>query len=570
MKTWIVAQPEEALVKKITQSISISPMLARLLVNRKRKTPEAVNEFLYPQLAGLHDPFLFPQMALAVDRVQQAIHRKERILIYGDYDADGLTGTTILSLVLRKYTNQVYTRIPHRLDEGYGLNSEAIQEEKQNGIDLIIAVDCGITATAEAELTKELGLDLIITDHHTLGDQFPAALAILHPHLPNSGYPFQYLAGVGVAFKFAQAISATLENKRSANLELLEYLDLVAIGTICDVVPLIGENRILTKFGLQQLTKTARPGLQALIAIAGIAHRKMGSEQVAYQLGPRLNAAGRMGHAEVALNLLLTENAEQAIFYARQLNEYNQQRQQIELDILSEAEEQLQSAGGTPEMLSGAVVLADESWHQGVLGIVAGKLAEKYARPVVLFRLNEDEWTGSARGIYGFNLMQALGQCDHIKYGGHWKAAGLTVARTRLAQFREQFHSVTTAMLAEIAGTPSISIDAEITLSELSERFLKEELPLLEPYGTDNPEPTFIARNLTLIAEPKLLKEKHLKLRFNSLENIQVVAMGYQWLNRFDSIPTYGERYEVAFTPKLNNYQGMETIELQIKDIRKA
>ncbi|MDI6782511.1 MAG: single-stranded-DNA-specific exonuclease RecJ [bacterium] len=570
MKEWIIVQPEEASVEKITQSLAISPLLARLLVNRGLKTSDAVNEFLYPHLAGLHDPFLFPQMEIAVDRVQQAIHRKERILIYGDYDADGLTGTALLYSVLRNYTDLVYTRIPHRLDEGYGLNRDAIQEEKQNGIDLIITIDCGITAVAEAKLATELGIDLIINDHHTPNEEgsLPTARAILHPYLPQTTYPFPGLAGVGSAFKFAQAISATLENKRSANLELLEYLDLVAIGTICDVVPLIGENRILTKFGLQQLTKTARPGLQALMTVAGIGNKKMDSYQVGFMLGPRLNAAGRMGNANVALNLLLTENAEQAIYYARQLNDYNQQRQQIEREILAEAEDQLQSAGGGVARCT--IVLANESWHQGVLGIVAGKLAEKYARPVVLFALNEEEWAGSARGINGFNLMRALGQCENIKYGGHWKAAGITLDRTHLNEFRKQFYSVTTALLAETAGTPSGTIDAEITVPELTEQFLKAELPLLEPYGTDNPEPTFLARNLTLNAEPRLFKEKHLHLRFNSPENVTVTAMGYNWVNTHDSFPRYGEVYEVVFTPRINTYQRNESIELKIKDIIKT
>jgi single-stranded-DNA-specific exonuclease len=576
MNDWIIAKPEPATIDHITRSLAISPLLAQLLINRNIATVETAKGFLYPELGMLHNPFLFPQMEVAVDRIKQALKQKERILVYGDYDADGLTGTALLYEILRKYTDQVDHYIPHRINEGYGLNPDAVQQAKQNGINLIITVDCGITAITEAELAGKYGIDLIITDHHTPPEDgsLPQAIAILHSGLPNSTYPFQYLAGVGVAFKFAQAISATMEKQKSAQLELLDYLDLVVIGTICDVVPLIGENRILSKFGLQSLSKTMRPGLQALMAIAGIGNKKMDNSHVAFMLGPRLNAAGRIGQVETALQLLLTQSSNEAEYLAKQLDAFNKERQQIELDILSEAEEEIQS---TCDLVRNqAIVLANEFWHQGVLGIVAGKLAEKYHRPVVLFALNQDEWSGSARGIGKnsgeFDLMQALSRCQDLllNYGGHWKAAGITIGRNRFTEFQKQFCVIVTAMLAETPILPSLFIDAEIAIPQLTHSFLKEELSRLEPYGADNPEPTFIARNLTLNDQPRLLKEKHLKLLFTAPEKVKITAMGYNWVNKYSEFPTYGETYEVVFYPKLNYYQGLETMEIQIKDIRKT
>lgn len=575
MKDWIIAQPEPRIISQITSSLSISPLLARLLVNRNITNPETAKNFLFPELSMLYDPFLFSQMRVAVDRIKQAINHKENILIYGDYDADGLTGTALLYEVLRKYTDHVYWYIPHRINEGYGLNSEAIQQVKQDGIKLIITVDCGITASLEAALAKDLGIDLIISDHHTFNNisTFPTAHAILHAGLPESKYPFQSLAGVGVAFKLAQAISATQEKQNTAQLELLEYLDLVAIGTICDVVPLVDENRILTKFGLQTLSKTMRPGLRALMTVAGIGNKKMDNFQVAFMLGPRLNAAGRMGQTEIALRLLFTQSDSEAEYLAKKLDGFNKQRQQIELDILSEAEDQIQTTCDL--MQNQAIVLANETWHQGVLGIVAGKLAEKYHRPVALFTLNQDEWLGSARGIgrnsAEFDLMQVLSQCQEIllNYGGHWKAAGISISRSRFSEFQKRFCDIATEMLAESKITPPIFIDAELPIPKLTPTIIKDELTRLEPYGADNPEPIFMVQNLMLIDQPKLMKEKHLKLRLNSPENIKITAMGYNWVNKYNEFPTYGQTYKIAFYPKLNYYQGMESIELQIKDLIK-
>ncbi|MFB3896337.1 MAG: single-stranded-DNA-specific exonuclease RecJ, partial [bacterium] len=500
---------------------------------------------------------------------------KENILIYGDYDADGLTGTALLHEVIRKYTDRVYWYIPNRINEGYGLNKDAMYQAKQDKINLIVTVDCGITACAEAELAKELGIDLVISDHHALSDtgNLPTVQAILHSGLPDATYPFRYLAGVGVAYKLAQAISATIEKHKSAQLELLEYLDFVAIGTICDVVPLVDENRILTKFGLQTLSKTTRPGLQALMTIAGIGNKKIDNSQVAFMLGPRLNAAGRMGYADIALKLLLTQNADEAEFLAKKLDEFNKQRQQIELDILSAAEDQIQT--NCDLVQNQAIVLANETWHQGVLGVVAGKLAEKYHRPVVLFTSNQNEWCGSARGIgrnsAEFDLMQVLSRCQEmlLSYGGHWKAAGISLSRNSFPGFQKQFCDIATEMLSETTITPSIFIDAELPIPKLTVTMIKEDLTRLEPYGADNPEPTFMTQNLILIDQPRLMKEKHLKLRFNSPENIKISAMGYNWVNKHNEFPTYGETYEVAFFPKLNYYQGMESIELQIKDLKK-
>ncbi|MCX7918953.1 MAG: single-stranded-DNA-specific exonuclease RecJ [bacterium] len=570
MRKWILAKPDTNTVHNLVERTGMSRLLALLLVNRNIVVPESVTEELMPSFDLLHDPFMFPQMDRAVHRVIQAISQKTPILIYGDYDADGLTGTALLYSCLRKYTDRVYYYIPHRIEEGYGLNTTAVEKAKRDNINLIITVDCGITALEEAELAKQLHIDLIITDHHIGIDVLPRATAILHTQAPDTPERYRELAGVGVAYKFAQAISAMVEHRRElAKFELIDALDLVAIGTICDVVSLVGENRLLTKFGIQQLQRTTRPGLRALLAISRLGNKHISASQVAFSLGPRLNAAGRIAHSDTALRLLLSDSPEQANELAHKVDELNRDRRQLESELFTRAEEKILSE--TDLIRNRAIVLWNESWHQGILGVVAGKIAEKYQRPVALLGFDGVRWSGSVRSIDGFDLISALRCCDSLtNYGGHAKAAGIAVDPANLNLFCEQFYTVANQRMAKLELISPLAIDAEVNLAELSFKFLKEELPRLEPFGMGYPEPTFLVRHATISDEPKLMKEKHLKFRIRSPENISCTGMMYRYVDHEpDSVPiTYGETYDIVFTPRLHSYQGTETIELVIKDIR--
>ena len=489
-KKWEFYNQETDKVNKLVEKFKISELLATVLVNRNIVENEDVELFLNPTRNDFHDPYLMPDMKAAVQRIINAIKNKEKTIIYGDYDVDGITSITVLSKFLKERGLNVESYIPNRLNEGYGLNKAAIKKIADEGFKLIITVDCGISGTEEVEYAYNLGMEVIVTDHHEPLDELPKALAVIDCKRKDSKYPFNSLAGVGVAFKLIQAIGLELKIDEK---EYLKYLDIVAIGTISDIVPLVDENRVIAKLGLKLVEVTRSPGVRALLNAAG--YKEVNSNTVSFGIAPRINACGRMGHERDALNLFLTENIVEANRITNILNEYNKDRQNIEKRIFEEVVAKIESEHLDKK---NSIVLGAENWHHGVIGIVASKITELYFKPSILVCFEGNEGKGSGRSIPGFDLHAALcATSDYLeKYGGHEMAVGLSLKRNKFEDFRKVFEEK-----AEESHTeeiiPVIKIDKEIELKDLSLENVKS-LNLLEPFGEANKTPIFIYRNLRI------------------------------------------------------------------------
>jgi len=456
------------------------------LVNRGVDSPEAARHYLDPEIEDLHDPFLLRDLDVAVERIERALAGGERVFVHGDYDVDGITSTFLLCSVLRERGGQVEVRIPHRTRDGYGLSPEAMEDARRRGCRLVITVDCGVTAVAAVERGRALGLETIITDHHEPPPVLPAAVAIVNPRRPGCAYPFKALAGVGVTFKLVQALLGDRGGLERAR----EFLDVVALGTIADVVPLVGENRILARLGLDCLNQRRRLGLKALMEVAGLAGRPVTSGQVAFVLAPRINAGGRMGNAEQGLRLLLARDAGEARDLAQSLEDDNQLRRRYDEEALTEAAQRVESELGWPDCAS--ILLWSERWHAGVIGIVASRLVERFQRPAVLVALDGERGRGSGRSLPGLDLNAVLAECADLleAYGGHAFAAGLTVHRSRLPELRERLERLVRERLSADAYVPRLTIDAEARLGDC-DLGLVEWLERMSPHGLDNPEPLF-------------------------------------------------------------------------------
>lgn len=540
----------------LREALNISPLLARLLSKRGVSTVEGARRFLSCDLSYLYDPFLLRDMDKAVDRINSAIQKKESILIYGDYDVDGLTATALLFLTLKKRGARPSYYIPDRVKEGYGLNLEALKKAKDNAIDLVIAVDCGITAVKEADYLKKHNIDCIILDHHQpLEGVIPDAVAVINPLRPDCDYPYKYLAGVGLVFKLTQALKADDGN-----------LDLVTLGTISDVAPLTGENRILVKHGLKHLANTGRKGLRALIESAGIGNKKeFYTETVGFTLGPRINASGRVSSSLNSLKLLLTEDADEASALAEGLNRDNRERQAMQETILKEAVSKVEREVNFKSHK--VIVVSSDKWHPGVIGIVASRIAEKFYRPAILVAFDGDIGKGSGRSIRNFHLFDALSKCkEHlVEYGGHKHAAGITISKDNIDVFRERFNSVASEALQPLDLIPRLEIDAEISLSDLTMKFVKE-LASLEPYGVGNPKPVFAVRGLSLKTKPQILTANTLKLWVTD-GKLTYEAIGFKKAFDFKLDPA-PRNFSLAFTPSVNAWQGRESVQLVIKDLQ--
>ncbi len=538
------------------------PLLGRVLGNRGIADPAVASRFLNPQESELHDPYLLAGMATAVDRIRLAIARQEKIWVYGDYDVDGITSTAMLVSALAHLGAKVGYYIPNRQEEGYGLNPGAISEAHESGVQLIISVDCGIASVAEVSQAAVLGIDMIVTDHHEPFDQLPPALAVLNPKQSGCTYPGQELAGVGVAFKLVQALLAA--EPEAAR----RYLDLVALGTVADIVPLQGENRAIVRLGLGVLNQTENTGLAALLAQVGYDNRTVDADRIAYLIAPRINATGRVGDAKRSVELFLTDNPERAKELAAALESENRERQAIEADIVRQALELLpQQVDLAQEKV---IVLAAPGWHTGVIGIVASRLTEQFTRPTVLISLGDGEGKGSARSIPGFNLFAALEECrDHLRrFGGHAQAAGLAIAEDAVAAFRRAINEVAERWLRAEDMLPAIDIDGEVSLADLTPE-LWEQLVRLQPYGAGNPSPTFLCRRLSIIEGRRVgARGEHMKLRVgqNSLVfDVIGFGQGYLW----DTIANR-ERVDLAFTLENNVWNGRESLQLVLKDIKNS
>jgi single-stranded-DNA-specific exonuclease len=563
MRWQLAEEPDPQRMKALCHELGISPIIARLLSNRGIDSVDSGHVFLNPRLEFLHDPFLFRDMEKAVDRIIKALKSKELIMIFGDYDVDGITATSLLYLILTRLGANVSYYIPNRMSEGYGLSVSGIKEAAERGVSLIITVDCGITAVEEVSLAGTLGVDMVITDHHEVQEQIPQAQAIINPKNAADDYPDAYLAGVGVAFKLAQGLYSRLGLDDS---ELEGHLDLVALGTSADIVPLVGENRILTKFGLEQVAKTDKVGLRSLVEITGLLGDEIQTGHVVFILAPRINAVGRLGDAGRAITLLATNKSDRARRIARFLNDENRRRKGIDEIMLQEARMLVKKTVDLDR--DRAIVLASQKWHPGVIGIVASRVVERFYRPTVLIALDGDKGKGSGRSISGFNLYEALEECQEhlIRFGGHKYAAGLTIGASKIDAFREALNRVASERLTQEIMTPSLKIDAPIGLGSVDEQLLAD-LSTLAPFGPQNMRPVLMASNLEVVGYPRVVGQNHLKFKVRQEERVLDV-IAFDQGQRLADLEVGKANLSLAFVLEENRWQGRSMLQLRAKDLR--
>lgn len=551
---WKVSQPEAGAVNALVGS-GYAPLAAMVLASRGMEDDHQARAYLDCN-APLLDPFLMTDMDKAAGRVGLAMSRGEKIAVFGDYDVDGITATCLLTDFLRRHGADAVSYIPGRLEEGYGLNPIAIHQLHDEGVKLIVTVDCGITAVSEAELCRQLGIDLVITDHHECKQTLPAAAAVVDPHRPDGGYPHKNLSGVGVAFKLASALCGSQEGV------LEEYADMVCLGTVADVMPLQGENRVFVARGLESLAHTKRPGIAALMAECGCAPETVSASSIGFMLAPRINAAGRMGQIDLAVELFLTDDPDKAAEAARGLCELNRQRQAVESEIYRQAVSML-PMGKPPE----AIVLADESWHQGVVGIVASRIAEEYACPTFLICLDGEHGKASSRSHGGFNLFASLSALSPLleSYGGHELAAGFTITRANIPEFRRQICALAAKFYTDDVPRTVLDVDCAVS-PELLTLHNVDALQMLEPCGNGCPKPVLMVKNLTIDRISMVGGGRHMRLRLCS---------GHTYLNAiyFSANPQTvsiqpGDLVDVAFTPQVNEFRGTRTVQMNVIDIR--
>lgn len=558
-KKWEIYDKDEENIRKIQQEFQINRLLATIISNKGLKTKEEIEIFLKPTRDNFHNPFLMPDMRQAVDRIVTAIENKEKVIIYGDYDVDGITSITVLKKFLADRGLEVDSYIPNRLDEGYGLNKEAINKIVNEKYTLMITVDCGISGIEEIEYANSLGLETIVTDHHEPAEVLPNAFAVVDAKRKDNEYPFNQLAGVGVVFKVIQAISMhyNLDAK-----EYLKYLDIVCVGTISDIVPLVDENRVIAKLGLMLVNTSKNIGLRALLAVSG--YRKADSGAISFGLAPRINACGRMGYEQEALKLFLIDDYMEANQISRKLNEYNKNRQNIEKRIFNEAVEMMEQG----EKNKSCIVLGSENWHHGIIGIVSSKITEMYYKPSILICFEGSEGKGSGRSIPGFDLHNALTNCSKYvdKFGGHSMAIGISVKVDNFEKFKEEFEKYVDA--ANIDNlVPVVKIDEEITAKDFTIDTVKE-LDALEPFGEANKRPVFLYKNLKIDSIRSLSGGKHLKLILKD-ENTMVDAIGFNMGNLTGEF-LIGDKVDIVGNLEINNFNNKENIQINLKDIRKS
>ena len=559
-KKWQIYETNESKVEELKKSYNLNDLIATILVNRNITKKEDVEKFLNPTRNDFYNPFLMTDMEKAVDRILIAIKNKEKVTIYGDYDVDGITSITVLKSFLKDVGLEVDTYIPNRIDEGYGLNKKAIEKIKENGCQLMITVDCGISGIEEVEYANSLGIETIVTDHHEVGDVLPNALAVVDNKRKDSTYPFRELAGVGVAFKLIQAIGIKLELKEE---EYLKYLDIVAVGTISDIVPLVDENRVITKLGLKLIRQTKNIGLKSIINSSG--YSKIDSNTISFGVAPRINACGRMGKAEEALKLLLSKNLNEAQELTRKLNDHNRERQDIEKRIFEDAIKQIEEKSLANNR---TIVVAGQNWHHGVIGIVSSKITDMYFKPSILLCLEDGIGKGYGRSVPGFDLHEALTKClDTIdKFGGHAMAVGITVKEDKIPEFKEEFEKIAIdSHIEEIM--PIINIDAKVNLSNIN-REMVESLKQFEPFGEGNKMPIFVFKNLRIDSIRALSEGKHLKMTLKD-NNTIISSIGFN-IGKMAEDYKIGDRIDVVGVLEINSFNGVDNLQINIKDIMKS
>jgi single-stranded-DNA-specific exonuclease len=550
--------PSQDLVlqQRLSQDLGISRILAQLLINRGIKDAQGAQDFLNADLSQILDPFSFSDMHKAVGLIRGAVKNKQKIMVFGDYDVDGITSLALIKGALSRIKADVSCHMPHRIKEGYGLSKNILQFARDRNIRLLITADCGTSSHRQIKELMDHGIEVIVTDHHESSSAQPlAASAILNPKIKGSHYGYRDLAGVGVAYKLCQA---------TIGKNLAEELDLVSLGTIADVAPLTGENRVLVKEGLSQLAQTERLGIKALIDASGIRGKKITATFVSYILGPRINASGRMDTADIALRLLLSENKDEADELAQAVEAYNRQRQKIENKIMEEAQAIIDKEINFKEHK--IIVIAKEGWHEGVLGIVASKLADRLYRPTILISAGEGLCKGSGRSIKNFHLFGALLECREFlsSFGGHAHAVGLVISKDNITDFKNRINRLAEEKLRLEDILPSLDIDMEVALADLNEEVVAE-FQALEPFGAGNPEPLFFSRNLKLKGEPQVLGRETLKF-WVSDAMVTWPAIGFG-MSYFKESLVNSDDFDLVYYPKIDNWQGRESIILEVKDI---
>lgn len=556
-KKWEYCNVDTKEVEQIRSKYSVSRLVATVIANKNLQS--SIDVYLNPTRNDFYDPFLMPDMKIAVDRIVKAIETKEKVIIYGDYDVDGITSITVLKKFLGERGLDVDSYIPNRLDEGYGLNKDAIDKIAEEKYTLMITVDCGISGIEEVEYANSLGIETLITDHHEPAEKLPNALAVVDAKRKDNEYPFNQLAGVGVVFKFIQAISKryNLEEK-----EYLKYLDLVCVGTISDIVPLVDENRVISKLGLKLVEATRNIGLRALLDSIGM--KNIDSSTISFGVAPRINACGRLGYEQDALELFFTDNIVKAQEIAKKLAGYNSERQQKEVKIFNESIEMIESG----EKNNSCIILGHEDWHHGVIGIVSSKVTDIYYKPSILIGFDGEDGKGSGRSIPGFDLHEALSNCqNHIeRFGGHAMAIGISVKKSEFPLFKKEVEEYCkNANISEFV--PTIKIDEEITNEDIKIDTVKE-LTVLEPYGEANKMPIFIYKNLKIDSIRALSEGKHLKLTLRD-KNILIDAIGFN-MGKLVNEYLLGDKVDIVGCLELNKYNGRESVQINLRDLRKS
>ena len=560
-KKWQIYETDENKKEEIKEKYKLNDLLATILVNRGITDKEKIRQFLEPTRQDFYNPYLMKDMEIAVERIIKAIENQEKVIIYGDYDVDGITSTTVLKKFFKDLGLEVSYYIPNRLNEGYGLNKKAIDNIVNEGYSLMITVDCGISAVEEIDYANSLGLETIITDHHEPGEVLPRALAVVDNKRKDSTYPFRDLAGVGVAFKLCQAIGIKLGLKEET---YLKYLDIVCVGTISDIVPLVDENRVITKLGLLLVKQTKNMGLKSIINSSG--YSNIDSNTISFGVAPRINACGRMGKAEEALELLLSTDIYKVNELTKKLNEHNKERQEIEKSICESALEKIEKNHLDENR---TIVVGGEDWHHGVIGIVSSKITDMYFKPSILLSFEEDGiGKGSGRSIPGFDLHQALTKCQNTleKFGGHSMAVGITIKKEKLEEFREEFEEIAKKeKIEEIV--PILNVDAKIELNSVDKEII-ESLKALEPFGEANKMPIFAFKNLRIDSIRALSEGKHLKLTLK--ENNRIInAIGFN-MGILAEEYRIGDKIDVAGILEINTFNGVDNLQINIKDVMKS
>ena len=565
LKHWKIKEVSDELsVQRLTDSLNISPILARLLVLRDIKTFGQAKQFFRPSIESLYDPFLMDQMESATTRVITALTENQKICIYGDYDVDGTCATALLYMFLKDLDANVEFYIPRRLEEGYGLSTSAIDSVKEKGTNLMIAVDCGITAIAETDYANQLGIDVIICDHHQPKDELPKAFAVLDPLKPGCHYPFKYLSGAGVAFKLAQGLCERI-GKRGLP---LKYLDLVALAGAADIVPLVDENRILVNEGLNLVNANPRPGIEALIEMSRLQPGQLSSGQIVFTVAPRINAVGRLGDAERAVNLLVATNKKEALKLAEVLETENYERRKIDVDTFEAAKEIVESEIDLDEEL--AIVLHHENWHPGVIGIVASRLVEKYYRPSVLLTTIDGIAKGSARSINGFNIYEALQKCNDLllHFGGHQAAAGLAMELDKVDEFRIRLNEVLRSSITSEDLSEEISIDSKIRFSEITPKFLRI-LEQFAPFGPGNLRPVFLSESVHIAGMPRIVGNNHLVASFKQNGTDKIFdSIGFNMGDHFELIKNNNYELDLVFSVDKTIRDNRIYPQLKLRDIK--